>query len=448
MLPSLYVQALTETRFKGPIVRINVRELHIKDSQYYGNIYTGSSRRVNKDSATVAAFPVTTAVAATVDHNIHRARRGYLNPYFSKRVVVDLEPLIHDRIGRLCARLEKAMQQGQVTILDSAFSALAADIITQRFYGEHFDYLGIQDFKFSVRETFIAAGLVYHFSRFFPSVVASLKSLPLPILRWIAPGVADIETVREQIKHNILTSLDEKRSTNSKSVIVSALADPNIPAKERTIDRLLDEGTTFIFAGTETSARALSVTMFHLLNNKSNLRKLRDELDTLPPRQGNAYSLSQLEPLPYLTGVVNEGFRLSFGPVSRLPRVATHETLRYKDYLIPAGTPVSQSSYFVHTDPLIYPNPFSFEPTRWIKAAQEGITLNKFLVSFTKGSRQCIGINMAYAELYLTIARIVRSFEMDLYETTPEDLEIYHVRLVGCPRKGGDVKVTVTGKIG
>ena len=55
---------------------------------------------------------------------------------------------------------------------------------------------------------------------------------------------------------------------------------------------------------------------------------------------------------------------------------------------------------------------------------------------------------MAYAELYLTIARIVRSFEMDLYETTPEDLEIYHVRLVGCPRKGGDVKVTVTGKIG
>lgn len=55
-------------------------------------------------------------------------------------------------------------------------------------------------------------------------------------------------------------------------------------------------------------------------------------------------------------------------------------------------TPVSQAAYFVHTDPQIYPSPFSFEPERWIKAAQEGVNLQQHLVSFTKGSRQCIGI--------------------------------------------------------
>lgn len=62
-------------------------------------------------------------------------------------------------------------------------------------------------------------------------------------------------------------------------------------------------------------------------------------------------------------------------------------------------------------------------------------------------------LSMAYAELYLTIARIVRTFNMDLYETTLEDVAIYHARIVGYPRKvkgqgkgRGEVKVKLTGK--
>lgn len=61
---------------------------------------------------------------------------------------------------------------------------------------------------------------------------------------------------------------------------------------------------------------------------------------------------------------------------------------------------------------------------------------------------------MAYAELYMTIARIVRSFKMDLYETTLADVGIYHARIVGYPKtikgqgKGrGEVQVKVTGKV-
>ena len=62
---------------------------------------------------------------------------------------------------------------------------------------------------------------------------------------------------------------------------------------------------------------------------------------------------------------------------------------------------------------------------------------------------------MAYAELYLTIARIIRSFDLELYRTSLEDIEVYHVRLVGYPRTiknpppgRGEVKVKVTGKPG
>ncbi|RDW78939.1 cytochrome P450 [Aspergillus mulundensis] len=449
----------TLTTPPGPIVRINKRELHIRDSDFYSQIYAGNSRRIDKDAPTVQAFAVPTSVAATVDHHHHRARRGYLNPYFSKRSIGDLEPIIHERVDRLCGRFNEALQTHEVVNLDSAFSALTADIITSRLYGAHFDYLGIPDFKFAVRETFEGMSLVFHLSRFIPFMMATLKLLPLAAIRLIMPSAADLLQIREGIKRNILSTLDSsngggegERHSRSRAVIAAALRDPEIPLEERRIERLMDEGTTIIFAGTETSARAMSVAFFHLLSNQAHLETLRAELRSrLGSRPGNGWALADLESLPFLTGVVNECLRLSFGAVGRLPRVATHDALQYKEYSIPAGTPVSQSTYFVHTNPAVYPDPFAFDPERWVRAAKDGVPLGKHLVSFTKGTRQCLGMNMALAELYIAIARIAQAFDMRLHNTTQDDIEVHHVRLVGYPRKirgqvagRGQVEVKVT----
>lgn len=55
-------------------------------------------------------------------------------------------------------------------------------------------------------------------------------------------------------------------------------------------------------------------------------------------------------------------------------------------------TPMSSASYFVHKDETLFPNSDAFRPERWIEAAERGQNLKKHLVSFTKGSRNCIGI--------------------------------------------------------
>ena len=55
-------------------------------------------------------------------------------------------------------------------------------------------------------------------------------------------------------------------------------------------------------------------------------------------------------------------------------------------------TPVSQCNYFVHNDEAIFPNPEEYDPDRWIRAAQEGFRLDRYFVSFGKGSRMCVGI--------------------------------------------------------
>ena len=48
----------------------------------------------------------------------------------------------------------------------------------------------------------------------------------------------------------------------------------------------------------------------------------------------------------------------------------------------------------------------------------------------------------------MTVARIALSFNMELHDTTQDDLDIHHIRLTGYPKKGmGEVKVLVTEKI-
>jgi len=297
-----FSQMTNSLGFVGPIVRIGPNELHIRDSEYYHQIYSGSGRIINKDPATVGAFSVPTSVAATIDHFHHRARRGYLNPYFSRRAIIEIEPLIQERLDRLCMRFEEALHHDTILNLDAAFAALTADIITMRFYGEHFDYLGVPDFKSTIRETFAGASLIYHTSRFVPGLVAALKCLPLSIVRMVLPAMADLHKIREGIKKNVINSLGD----SSKAVIASTLLDPNIPTAERGIDRLMDEGTTLIFAGTETTARALSVAMFYLLSNPEVMHKLRSEISSVPIQSGDQngqHSLYQLESLPYLVSI-------------------------------------------------------------------------------------------------------------------------------------------------
>ena len=97
---------------------------------------------------------------------------------------------------------------------------------------------------------------------------------------------------------------------------------------------------------------------------------------------------------------------------ARLARISPTEPMVYKDWLIPPGvswqlfqismlmlnilnqhqTPVSQSNYFVHMDTNLFPEPEKFDPERWVRASEEGEYLSRFIVAFTKGSRQCLGI--------------------------------------------------------
>ncbi|KAJ5226248.1 cytochrome P450 [Penicillium chermesinum] len=65
-------------------------------------------------------------------------------------------------------------------------------------------------------------------------------------------------------------------------------------------------------------------------------------------------------------------------------------------------------------------------------------------MAFTKGSRKCLGIELASAELCLVIAALVRTFDMTLYETDARDVSFEHDYQVAMPKMGSKgVRATV-----
>lgn len=195
--------------------------------------------------------------------------------------------------------------------------------------------------------------------------------------------------------------------TVKRNTIFASLLESDLPPEEKTLYRLTGEGTAFLGAGTETTSWALAVLTFYLLRNPDVLRRLTTELQSAVPDPRNLPSWSALEKLPYLSSVILEGLRLSYGVSERISRVAPEEDLVYsgswtppgrKDpvevrYIIPRGTPIGMSSAVLHHNEEIFPHSDRFDPDRWLdEKGQRRKELEKCLFSFSRGSRQCVGI--------------------------------------------------------
>ena len=175
-----------------------------------------------------------------------------------------------------------------------------------------------------------------------------------------------------------------------------------------------------------TRAHALKITTYHVVANPSIHQKLVAELDIVAPVRSTPARLAKLEELPYLSAVILEGLRLSYGISHRLGRASPDVALSFHGQTIPAGTAVTMSSVLIHDNPSIYPEPSVFKPDRWLTGDSQK-RLQRYLVPFGKGTRMCAGLNLAYAEIYLTLASVFRRFEFEMVDVVRErDIDITH----------------------
>lgn len=126
--------------------------------------------------------------------------------------------------------------------------------------------------------------------------------------------------------------------------------------------------------------------------------KLRSELQNHGFHADNL-TWVELEKLKYLNGIINEGLRLSYGQSTRTPRIPRDENLFYRsrdgkfDYVIPKGTPIGTSTPIMHHLEDVFPKSYEFLPERWIDTDDQMTRqMEKTLLSFNRGSRQCLGM--------------------------------------------------------
>ena len=86
-------------------------------------------------------FGVTRAAAATLNHDVHRARRGAMSKIFSKEFIRRLEPIMTEMIEKLCGRLKGFQETGEPINLLPMFGAFTNDLISEYTYGLSLDWL-------------------------------------------------------------------------------------------------------------------------------------------------------------------------------------------------------------------------------------------------------------------------------------------------------------------
>ncbi|KAI1171810.1 benzoate 4-monooxygenase cytochrome P450 [Nemania sp. FL0916] len=437
----------------GPIVRINPYHIHIHDPEFIDEIYAGGNRKRDRDTWYMHARQNGVqgwSLLQSMGHEIHRRRRAALNPFFSKRSIGQLEPMIMEKIDRLSARLSQSCRKGDVVNLSYATAALTMDVISSYSFGTDIGNLKREDWGREWLDAFRLVGQIRPVGRQFPWLLDITTTLSPKLVSWFYPRIGfvmrklnePIETIKEIEEERRLNTNEKDVLTANKKTIFQDIFDSNLPDSEKALPRLNAECAVILGAGTETTARTLSVTIFYLLENPSTLTRLREELAVVLPTIESQVSLSELEALPYLSAVVSEGLRLAHGISSRQPRVATEEDLYYREWVIPAGTPVMQSLYIHHMSESLFPDPFTFNPQRWIDDPK----LKAQLLSFGRGSRICIGINLAYAEIYLTLAHLLRRFDMEPYQTLKQrDVETTHDCFIGTPHlESPGIRVRIT----
>ncbi|KAK2030379.1 oxoglutarate/iron-dependent oxygenase [Colletotrichum zoysiae] len=442
----------------GPIIRISPDELHVNEPSFIDELYAGGGKKRDKYPYFSAQFGIPESVFGTPSHDLHRLRRGALNRFFSKSSVNRLEPVIHTAIEKLISQLRTHAGSGNPVAINMAFSCVTTDVVTEYAFAKSYNFLDSPTFEPNFHRAIIAGTDMGPWFKQFPWLITLMNRLPQNLVMRINPEAAIYVRFQEDIRRQIRQTENDialgKIDSASGKTIFQELLTGDLPQQEKRLERLWQEGQIVIGAGTETTAWALSAMLFYVLDDSEVLRKLMREMESAIPDTNERVSWNRLEQLPYLSAVICEGLRLSYGVSTRLQRINPMGPLILKadvsptngegerifvEHEIPAGTPVGMTATLIHNHPDLFPDSGHFRPERWLdEEGRRHHQLDKYLLSFSRGSRQCIGINLAYAELYMVFGLLIRRMgsSMSLFCTTKEDVEIHYDRFVPTPKDG------------
>jgi cytochrome P450 len=234
--------------------------------------------------------------------------------------------------------------------------------------------------------------------------------------------------------HRLVDDILEQRQqtmSEDRGDVVSALLASSAAPDGLTAGEIHDHVMTLLLAGHETTASALTWTLYLLARHQSVQDRLRAEVGAL---DGRPLAAGDLPSLTYTRAVISEAIRC-YPPAWIIGRSLTTD-LELAGWRLPAGSIVGVSPLLLHQDPRWFPEPEVFDPDRWLDDRRLAVPPHAYL-PFGTGPRACIGEQFAWAEAITILAVLAKSWTFRIdpgFEATPS----YRLTL----RPAGEMPIT------
>lgn len=385
----------------GDIVRIAPNELSFASVDSYRDIYSHASktrRPFEKGPSYERDKKFPSIVDATGQD--HRTQRRALSHAFSAKALRDQEDVVQQYVNLFTAQLGTWSSQSDGINIVEALNWITFDIIGELAFGESFKA--------------VETGKTHPWVSILIDTVREMNLVNMrkrmPIMNLVLPFLVPKDLGPKLAAHWDHTVAMTKKRIAKKDTITRADFFQHILENSMMEEELLQQNAhVLIIAGSETTATALAGCLYHLLHNDDCLatlqKEVRNAFDTLDAITGDA-----TQKLPYLHACVEEALRiyppLAFG----LQRVSYGASV--DGTWVPAGAHVSSQNWTISHDERYWQDPDSFKPERWLNERQSD---NKGAFQpFSLGPRACIGINLAYLEMRVILAKMVWQYDFEL----------------------------------
>lgn len=380
----------------------------------------------------------------------HRRQRKNLTPAFTFRHIKNLYPIFWGKTVELILAMDEALEkpnpgpvEGQeqpkpsnVVNVSEWASRATLDIIGVAGFDKSFN--AIKDHNSPLYQTYSKVFKPNRMARFL-----GLLSIFIPL--WILTILPvqrnnDVTTASTYIKNVCRDMIKTKKAqiaaaekkAGGKDIEDSAVGVDILSVALRSggfsDENLVDQMMTFLAAGHETTASAMTWALLHLCRNPEVQERLRAELKAagIPSaRDANAtVTAEQLDKVPYLHAVCNETLRFT-PPVPLTLRVAARNT-SIQGVAVPKGTTVILCPSAMNVNKELWgADADEFKPERWLgkNANSGGAESNYAYLTFLHGPRSCIGQSFSKAEFACLVAGWVMSYKTVL-EKPDEEVEI------------------------
>ncbi|KAB8210099.1 putative benzoate 4-monooxygenase cytochrome P450 [Aspergillus parasiticus] len=340
----------------GPVIRINPDKVHIDDPDFFDQVFNQTNGRAVKPLRVADVFGPYPATIGTQSHELHRLRRSALNPFFSKKSVNDLVPVMWRPIDILRKRLQQAAQTGDMLNMKYIYAAVTLDIINAYCFAHEPHSMDQPDFGrkgFDDVDSFLEMSLLNIHNpwamRFTYSLPGEFPNSGDRVNKILAPAMADILDFRRDLSRQVEAIRHGEGTAYKKAghrTVFHELLDSKLPPAE-----------LLVTAGSGTTAYVLRGTAYHIAANPSVRQRLHGELVATIPDPQQFPTLTTLEQLPYLTAVIQEGLRLCDPVTHRISRQLPDQPLECRGIFIPTNTTVGMTAMLTHLNETIFPEP-------------------------------------------------------------------------------------------